>query len=167
MPILILTPICLRLAAKSFVTCRNIISIYQPSTIWRQMFLGAQGYVLDKIVLEQDRDSAIRLENNGRLSAGQKSRHIDVQYFWIKNRVQSHQIKIVHCPTLEMLADLFTKPLQGHLFCRFRDVILGYCHVNTQLRDPKMMLEERVEEINSKDQNVSKRRKDQQKITDF
>jgi hypothetical protein len=30
-----------------------------------------------------------------------------------------------------MLADFFTKPLQGILFRRFRDVLLGYKHVNT------------------------------------
>ena len=43
-----------------------------------------------------------------------------------------------------MLADFFTKPLQGHLFRRFRDVILGYSHVNTLRRDTAVPPEERV-----------------------
>jgi hypothetical protein len=30
-----------------------------------------------------------------------------------------------------MLADFFTKPLQGHLFSRFRDVLLGRTHIDT------------------------------------
>ena len=30
-----------------------------------------------------------------------------------------------------MIADFFTKPLQGHLFQMFRDVILGYKHVDS------------------------------------
>jgi hypothetical protein len=30
-----------------------------------------------------------------------------------------------------MLADFFTKPLQGALFRKFRDVILGYAHINS------------------------------------
>ena len=30
-----------------------------------------------------------------------------------------------------MIADFFTKPLQGHLFRMFRDVILGYKHVDS------------------------------------
>ena len=38
---------------------------------------------------------------------------------------------IRHCPTLQMLADFFTKPLQGHLFRTFRDVLLGYKHVDS------------------------------------
>ena len=30
-----------------------------------------------------------------------------------------------------MLADFLTKPLQGSLFRKFRDVILGYVHIST------------------------------------
>ena len=43
-----------------------------------------------------------------------------------------------------MLADFFTKPLQGHLFRRFRDVILGHCHVDTLRNDFIFPPEERV-----------------------
>jgi hypothetical protein len=44
-----------------------------------------------------------------------------------------------------MLADFFTKALQGTLFCRFRDGILGHSHIDTLKRDPAVPLEERVE----------------------
>ena len=37
---------------------------------------------------------------------------------------------VQHCPTLSTLADFFTKPLNGSLFQKFRDVILGYKHVS-------------------------------------
>ena len=30
-----------------------------------------------------------------------------------------------------MIADFFTKPLQGNLFRKFRDIILGYKHIDT------------------------------------
>ena len=72
-------------------------------------FLKGQGYEVTESTLQQDNESAIKLEKNGRMSAGQKSRHIDVRYFWIKDRVESSGITIQHCPTLEMLADFFTK----------------------------------------------------------
>jgi Reverse transcriptase (RNA-dependent DNA polymerase) len=121
-------------------------SDYLPNTLWIQMFLADQGYVLDSNILEQDNESAMRLEKNGRMSAGQKSRHINIRYFWIKDRTEQNNIEIRHCPTLEMLADFFTKPLQGHLFRRFRDVVLGHCHVNTLRRDFPASSEERVEE---------------------
>jgi hypothetical protein len=44
-----------------------------------------------------------------------------------------------------MLADYFTKPLQGKLFRNFREVIMGYKHVNELLLDPTFPLKERVE----------------------
>ena len=43
-----------------------------------------------------------------------------------------------------MLADFFTKPLQGTLFVTFRDVILGYKHVDSLLSAPTTAPEERV-----------------------
>ena len=35
------------------------------------------------------------------------------------------EINIEYCPTEEMIADYFTKPLQGALFRRFRNAVLG------------------------------------------
>ena len=39
-----------------------------------------------------------------------------------------------------MVADYFTKPLQGALFHKFRDVIMGFKHVNT-LKKPDINVE--------------------------
>ena len=78
--------------------------------IWLKLFLEAQGIQVSQNYFEQDNVSAIRLERNGRSSAGAKSRHIDIRYFWIKDRVKSEDITIRHCPTTEMLADF----LQNH-----------------------------------------------------
>ena len=46
--------------------------------------------------------------------------------FFVKDRVDKGEIKVEYCPTNIMLADFFTKPLQGRLFKDFRDVIMGY-----------------------------------------
>jgi hypothetical protein len=61
-------------------------------------------------------------------------------------------MKIVHCPTEIMLADFYTKPLQGALFRKFRDVVLGQKPVSS-LRDDldssRLVTEERVGESRS------------------
>ena len=120
-------------------------SDYLPNTIWVKLFMEAQGYRIAETFLEQDNESAIKLETNGRTSAGPKSRHINIRYFWIKDRTQAAGITIRHCPTLRMLGDFFTKPLQGNLFRTFRDVILGYKHVRTlDLASSMSLAEERV-----------------------
>ena len=35
-------------------------------------------------------------------------------------------MKMERCPTKEVIADLLTKPLQGELFRKLRDMSLGY-----------------------------------------
>ena len=90
------------------------------------MFLSAQGYLIKDNILYQDNMSTILMLKNGRNSCTGKSRHVNVRYFFVKDRVDKQEVKIEYCPTLQMLADFFTKPLQGHLFRKFRDVIMGY-----------------------------------------
>jgi hypothetical protein len=120
-------------------------SDYLPNTIWVKNFLEAQGYKVTENIFDQDNESAIQLERNGRMSAGPKSRHIDIRYFWMKDRIVSEGIVVRHCPTLQMVGDFFTKPLQGNLFRKFRDVIMGETHMDTLALDRPMPIEERVE----------------------
>jgi hypothetical protein len=96
-----------------------------PQMLWTLYFLEAQGYKIDDNLLYQDNKSSILLETNGRGSSGKQTRHINVRYFFIADRVKSGEIRIEHCPTGIMIADYFTKPLQGALFWRLRDMIMG------------------------------------------
>ena len=63
---------------------------------------------------------------NGRNSCTGNSRHINIRYFFVKDRVDKGEVRVEYCPTLQMLGDFFTKPLQGALYIKFRDVIMGY-----------------------------------------
>ena len=96
-----------------------------PQILWTLYFLEAQGYKIDDNILYQDNKSSILLETNGRGSSGKRTRHIDVRYFFIADRVKSGEIRIEHCPTGIMIADYFTKALQGALFLKLRNMIMG------------------------------------------
>ena len=106
-------------------------SDFLPQTIWTRNFIEAQGYKVDDSDFYQDNMSAMKMEQNGRASAGQRSRHINIRYFFIKDRIGRGEINLVHCPTAIMVADYFTKPLQGHLFVKFRDIVMGIKHFST------------------------------------
>ena len=111
-------------------------SDYLPNTIWAKRFLEAQGYEIASTKFAQDNQSAIKLEKNGRASAGKQSRHVDIRYFFIKDRIKQENIDIHYCPTEEMLADFYTKPLQGSLFIKFRDVLLGHKPIDSLQGSP-------------------------------
>jgi len=103
------------------------VSEYLPYSIWMTNFLEAQGYKVKKNVLYQDNMSAMRMEKNGRNSCTGNSRHIHIRYFFVKDRVDKGEVEIHYCPTNRMVADFYTKPLQGKLFHKLRRFIMGWC----------------------------------------
>ena len=74
-------------------------SDYIPWTVWAKRFLNEQGYNLDRNIFYQDNMSAMKIEKNGRKSCGEKSRHIHIRYFFIKDILEKENIELVHCPT--------------------------------------------------------------------
>ena len=95
-----------------------------PMIIWTQYFLEEQGYDM-KTTIYQDNQSAILLEKNGRKSSGRRTRHLNIRYFFITDRIQTDGLTIDYCPTETMTGDFFTKPLSGIKFREFRRKILN------------------------------------------
>ena len=102
------------------------MSEYLPYNLWMYHFMDAQGYKLDQNIIYQDNQAAIKMENNGRMSSTGRTRHINVRYFWVKDQVDQKIVKIEYCPTEIMLADFFTKPLNGYLFQYLKAFVMGH-----------------------------------------
>jgi hypothetical protein len=96
-----------------------------PMILLMRYFLHAQGYGMNGSLIYQDNQSAILLEKNGRASSGKRTRHINIRYFLVADRVKAKEVQIEYCPTERMLADYLTKPLQGANFLWFRNNILN------------------------------------------
>ncbi len=96
-----------------------------PQVLWTGYFLKEQGYGVGKSTIYQDNKSAILLEENGRSSSGKRTRHLNIRYFFVTDRISSNEIQVEYCPTGEMRGDFFTKPLQGSLFQKFCKEILN------------------------------------------
>lgn len=86
---------------------------------------NAQGYEITENLLYQDNKSSILLEKNGKSSSGKRTRHISIRYFFVTDRIAKGELSLEWCPTKDMIADFMTKPLQGFLFKKFRDIIMG------------------------------------------
>ena len=96
----------------------------RQQSIYSAYFIEEQGYLIPMVIVHQDNMSAIKLIENGR-SSSELTRHIEIGYYWLKDLVSGGLIHVIYCPTREMLADIFTKPLQGALFEYLRGKILG------------------------------------------
>ena len=92
--------------------------------MWTKNFLEAQGLNVTTTLL-QDNKSAMTLEEKGFESAGKRSKHLNVRYFYIKDCLDKGYLKLDYCHTDDMIADLMTKPLNGMKFRKFRWMILN------------------------------------------
>jgi hypothetical protein len=93
--------------------------------LWTLYFIEDQGYNIDDNILYQDIKSSNMLQTNRRGSSGKRTRHITVRYFFIADQVKSKEIRIQSCTTGIVIAYYFTKPLQGLIFGKLRDMIMG------------------------------------------
>ena len=87
--------------------------------------MDAQGYSSENTIVYQDNKSSILLEKNGKASSSKRTRHINIRYYFVTDRINNGEIDIVYCPTKQMIADFFTKPLQGTAFTEFRNFIMN------------------------------------------
>jgi hypothetical protein len=65
---------------------------------------------------------------------------------FITDHIARKEVAIQYCPTKEMVADYFTKPLQGELFFKFRDQIMGVVPMATIMGDHRSVLDIKYEE---------------------
>ena len=78
--------------------------------IWIHRLLEELGYdVSNQNTIYTDSQSAIALAHNPEHHAGTK--HIDIQYHFIRNCVEDGRLQLEYCPTEDMVADGLTKAL--------------------------------------------------------
>ena len=87
-------------------------------------FMLNQGYECRPVILHQDNMSTIKMIKNGK-STSQRTRHINVRYFFIKEKVDEREVEVVYTKSEDMIADILTKPLQGKQFLRLRTMLLS------------------------------------------
>jgi hypothetical protein len=93
--------------------------------IWWREFVIYQGYKIGAIEIEQDNTSCIKLAEVGR-SQNPFSKHINIRYFFIKDRIENGEVKLKYVYTEQLIADILTKPLQGERFRSLRAKLMGY-----------------------------------------
>jgi hypothetical protein len=96
-----------------------------PQIIWFRYFIMAQGVNISRNILFQDNKSAILLHRNGTASSSRNTRHINIRYFFMKDRIKAGEVNIEFSPLEYMRADFFTKPIQGKRFLELRKIIMG------------------------------------------
>ena len=92
--------------------------------LWTRHFLAAQGIPVPITTIYQDNKSTILLSKNGKISSSKCTKHSDVHYYFVTDCIKRGEVKVTYCPTENMMADFFTKPLQYTEFQHIQSHIL-------------------------------------------
>lgn len=115
-----------KLVAKSSTEAELIaISDSLPQLLWIREFMLEQKLISEgvPVMIMEDNQSTIALIKKGR-ATGESSRHINVRNFFVSDRQNMKEVKVVFVRTEDQVADFFTKALQGGLFKKFRGVVV-------------------------------------------
>lgn len=90
--------------------------------IYIKLLLRELGYQSSKpTLIMEDNQSCIKICNNPELHG--RSKHIDIKYFFVQEKVARKEFTISYCNTNAMCADIFTKPLAKPLFEKMRELL--------------------------------------------
>jgi hypothetical protein len=88
--------------------------------VWlRKLLSGLFDQMLDPTVIYCDNQSCLRLSENPVFH--DKSKHIEIKYFYIRDLVRDGAVKLQYVSTDEQVADILTKPLSRMKFVYFRE----------------------------------------------
>ena len=73
------------------------------------------------VTIFEDNQSAISMTKNPQFHG--HSKHISIKYHFVRDQVSDKTIKVEHCPTAEMIADMLTKALHKDQFTKLRRMV--------------------------------------------
>ena len=77
--------------------------------VWLRRFLNELGYQQTPTIMKIDNNGARELATNAMISA--RTKHIELRYHYIRECIDSNDIKLTPCTSKENTADIFTKAL--------------------------------------------------------
>ncbi len=112
--------------AKSTTEAEYVsLSLAAQEGIWLRRLLFDIGYQIDSpTLIYEDNQGAIKLSKNPQFH--NRTKHIDITYHFIREKVLSDEIEVSYCPTDSMSADILTKGLTRNKFEKFRDSLNIY-----------------------------------------
>ena len=95
---------------------------------------------------------------NGKMSTEKMTKNINIRYFFCTDRIMKGELSVKYCPTLDMIADYFTKPLQGSLFRKLRDLVMGIIPADFEMykrryREFSIWRKQKIDEKNKREKS--------------
>ena len=86
-----------------------------PKFSWFRCFRLLKGNSSEEDTLTRDNESNMLLRKHHPFSEGKGSKHMNVRYFFVVDKIHQREVKIVHFPTEKIVADFSGKVLQDNV----------------------------------------------------
>ena len=105
--------------------------------------------MISATVFGQDNQRAILLEQYDRGSCIMHTRNINIYIFFVADCISFGNLELRYCPTSEMMAENFAKPLQASMFKSFYNLIMNpqpqfECFKPNVLMTPDVCMDHRI-----------------------
>ncbi len=98
------------------------LSAAAQEAMWIRKWLSNVGYEQSEpTTICEDNQGCIKFVHSTKFSP--KTKHIATKHHFIRNAVKDKEINVNYCPTENMIADTFTKPLPRPTFVKHRDTM--------------------------------------------
>ena len=89
--------------------------------VWLQRLCSSMGFVQGAIRIDYDSQSAIFLAKDPTYHS--KTKHIDVQYHFVRDMIEDKKVLLVKVDTFKNTADALTKPVSSEKFSWCRETM--------------------------------------------
>jgi transposase InsO family protein len=99
------------------------LALCVSEAIWLKRLLAGMlpSSINSAMTIHEDNQGAIALVKDHKFS--NKTKHVDIKYFFVREQIQAGELLVVYCETTNMIADIFTKPLAWVAFSRLRSLL--------------------------------------------
>ena len=101
--------------------------------LWARDVLIELGFPQQEIVTAEDNSSCITMMQTEPRNFQTNSRHVRVKWAFFRQENEKQLLKLVHCPTEKMRADLLTKPLRGNFFKEYDTAVLPMLPIHYEI----------------------------------
>jgi ribosomal protein S17E len=99
-------------------------SATQTAKYIRQLLMDLELKQDEPTMIMEDNQACIAMSNNP--ITHKRTKHIDVRFHFVREKVESKEVELVYIPTQYQLADILTKPLSNIRLAMIRNRIMGY-----------------------------------------
>ena len=88
-------------------------------------FIEAQGFIMNQNIISQNNKSMMKLKDNGEESNGKRTKHFNIESFYVTDLMKKNEMEIQYCLTNNMITNFYNEPMLDEKFKLFWKALMN------------------------------------------